>query len=161
MIINLKKTVVGKRNSLLISFLYISVICMAQAPPVNEPDYSRPALFNNLPDTVAVDEADILSLFNRSLGEQVQLKMTNTFFYQGSIKSIVIYENPRRISLVIKSSNKLGSALYISKITEINGQVLLRGRIISNTHIDAYDLAYSKVTGYRLQKINYYKLVSE
>ncbi len=161
MIINLKKTAVGKRNSLLISFLYISVISMAQVPPVNEPDYSRPALFNNLPDTVAVDEADILSLFNRSLGEQVQLKMTNTFFYQGSIKSIVIYENPRRISLVIKSSNKLGSALYISKITEINGRVLLRGRIISNTHIDAYDLAYSEVTGYRLQKINYYKLVSE
>jgi hypothetical protein len=161
MIINLKKTAVGKRNSLLISFLYISVISIAQAPPVNEPDYSRPALFNNLPDTVAVDEADILSLFNRSLGEQVQLKMTNTFFYQGSIKSIVIYENPRRISLVIKSSNKLGSALYISKITEINGRVLLRGRIISNTHIDAYDLAYSEVTGYRLQKINYYKLVSE
>lgn len=161
MIFNRKKAIISKRNNLLISFLCISAISIAQAPPVNEPDYSRPALFNNLPDTVAVNETDILSFFNRSLGEQVQLKMSNTFFYQGSIKSIVIYDNPRRISIVIKSSNKLGSALYISKITDISGRVLLRGRIISNTHIDAYDLAYSEITGYRLQKINYYKLVNE
>jgi small nuclear ribonucleoprotein (snRNP)-like protein len=156
-----KKTSISKRNNLSISFLLLSVACIAQAPPVNEPDYNRPALFGDLPDTVFMNEADMLSLFDKTLGEQVQLKLTNSFFYEGTLQSIVTYGNPYRASLVIKSSNKQGSALYITKIIEPSGTTIIRGRIIGSKNIDAYELIYIPGAGYTFRKNNYYKLVNE
>jgi hypothetical protein len=158
---DLKKTSISKRNSLSISFLLLSVACIAQTPPVNEPDYTKPALFSDFPDTLVIDEPALLSLFNKSLGDFVEIKIGGSFDYQGSVQSVMVCESPRRISLIIKSTNKPGSALYITKITDPLGQVTMRGRIISHQHIDAYDLAYIQGRGYRLQKNNYYKLVSE
>jgi hypothetical protein len=158
---NCKHSFVKKGSCLMLPLLFLSVILVAQGPVVNEPDYSRPALFADLPDTVFVAVADVESLFAKKSGEQVQLKMTGSFFYSGYIKAITVMENPQRVSLVIRSTNKLGSAFYITKITEQSGQIHFRGRIISHLHIDAYDLAYSDGSGCYLKKSSYYKLVNE
>jgi hypothetical protein len=156
-----KHTLFIKGSSLLFPFLFLSAFLAAQGPVVNEPDYSKPALFAELPDSVFITVTDIQSLFEKRPGEQVQLKMTSSFFYSGYVKTVTAMGNPQRVSLVIRSTNKQGSALYITKITGPNGQMIVRGRIISRQHIDAYDLVYSDVTGYQLRKKNYYKLINE
>lgn len=156
-----KHTFLKKGSTLLFPLVFLSAFLAAQGPVVNEPDYSKPALFAELPDTVFITGTDIQSLFEKRPGELAQLKMSSSFFYTGYVKTVTSMEGPQRVSLVIQSTNKQGSALYITKITEPNGQVIVRGRIISRQHIDAYDLVYSDVNGCLLRKRNYYKLINE
>lgn len=150
-----------KENLLLIAISLASAVTSAQTPPVNEPDYTKPALFGELPDTVRLSEADLLALFARQTGETAQIKMTGTFQFAGTVMGKTIRNNPERISLVVKSTNKQGAFLCLTKIVELTGNIIIKGRIISRAHIDCYDLVYTPGQGYELLKKNYYKLLSE
>lgn len=149
-----------KENLLLLTLTLSAAIAAGQAPPVNEPDYRKPALFSDLPDTVKLTETDLLDLFNKKTGEAVMLKMTGSFRFAGNVTGNSSRGNPERTSLVVKSTNKPGAFLCLTKIADPAGTII-RGRIISRNHIDCYDLVYTPELGYQFLKKNYYKLISE
>lgn len=150
-----------KENLLLIAISLTASMASAQNPPVNEPDYNKPALFAELPDTLRLPEAELQALFGRQPGEMAQLKMSASFQFAGTIMGKTNLPGPDRVSMVLRSTNKPGAYLCLTRITLPGGNTEFRGRIISRAHIDCYDLVYRPETGYQFLKKNYYTLVSE
>ncbi|MBS1633816.1 MAG: hypothetical protein JST10_14725, partial [Bacteroidetes bacterium] len=45
--------------------------------PLNEPDYNKPKVFQNLPDTIPVEASSLASLFSLSKGQKVAPDFSN------------------------------------------------------------------------------------
>lgn len=133
-----------------------------EKPPITEPDYNKPRLFNNLPDKIPVSLEEINNLLNTEVGHPASLKLStaiNIRFEGVVVSSANKYGNSIR-SVVIRSSNYNGASFTISKITTTEGAVSYTGRIISFKHGDVYEL--QKMDGqFVLVKRNYYDLVNE
>jgi hypothetical protein len=128
--------------------------------PVNEPDYHKPKLFNDLPETISLDIDLLQSLLDAELGKTVSIPITKTVNYQGTVISKSAGYDAATKSVVIKSTNRKGATFTFSKITEANGVVSYKGRIISFNNIDAFELAMDNGQ-YILQKKNLYDLYNE
>lgn len=128
--------------------------------PVNQPDYHKPAIFNDLPPKINVVAPDLESLFDLSVGQTVIAKITKAFPFKGTVVSTSGSSSASLRSVVIRSSTRQGAVFTFSKLTHENGTVSYRGRIISRNSIDAYDLMQENGQ-YFLQKKNYYEMVSE
>ena len=129
-------------------------------PPLNEPDYNRPRLFNNLSERVPFNVNNVSSLFNASIGAAVDLGLSETvpFIMNGEVIATTYTDKVQK--LVIRSSNYAGANMTIIKITNDDGSVTYHGRILSFKHGDFYELQKS-TAGYVLVKRDYYELVNE
>ena len=130
--------------------------------PINEPDYNKPKLFQGLPDNIPVSIDNLNSLFGIQIGRpvRVNLSTSSSFQLEGEIVSTASKYNNSIQSVVIRSTNYNGARLTISKITDENGVLIYRGRIISLQHGDSYEL--QNLNGsYTLVKRNLYDLVNE
>ena len=107
-------------------------------PPLNEPDYNRPRLFNNLPEKVPFNVNNVSSLFNVSIGAAVDLGLSETvpFIMNGEVIATTSTDKVQK--LVIRSSNYAGANMTIIRITNDDGSVTYRGRILSFKHGDVY-----------------------
>ena len=129
---------------------------------VNEPNYNKPKLFQDLPDNIPVSLDNISSLFNTQVGRSVSLNLSGdeSFMFEGDVVSAVSkYENTIQ-SVVIRSTNYNGARLTISMITDAKGSISYTGRIISMQHGDLYDLKNIN-NQLVLVKRKFYELVSE
>ncbi|HEX2627687.1 MAG TPA: hypothetical protein VHM26_01705 [Chitinophagaceae bacterium] len=133
--------------SLCILLLYHSIID-AQA--------DRPKLFQQLPDTLLIRN-DLQDLFTLAEGNSVNKTIAAGFNFQGIVSSRA--QLPYRRSIVIRSANYPGATLSISSVTEGNQQVL-RGRIISFNHEDAFEIALLNGNYYFI-KTDFARLVNE
>lgn len=136
----------------------------AQEKPalVNEPDYNKPKLFTGLPDQVQLNTEDLGNLFNAQLGRGTSLQLSddNQFRFEGEVVSSGSkYQNTLQ-SVVIRSTNFNGANLTVSRVTNADGSVVYRGRIISWAHGDLYELQ-QRDGKYLLVKRNFYDLVNE
>ncbi len=153
-----------RNAALCVSALLCSLCLVAQneKPPITEPNYNKPKLFNNLPDKIPVSSDEINRLLNTAVGQTTSLKLsttTNIEFEGEVIYSASKYGN-RISSVIIRSSNYNGASFTISKITSSVGVVSYVGRIISFGHGDLYEL--QKLDGQLvLVKRNYFELVNE
>ena len=129
-------------------------------PPLNEPDYNRPRLFNNLPEKVPFNVNNVSSLFNVSIGAAVDLGLSETvpFIMNGDVIATTSTDKVQK--LVIRSSNYAGANMTIIRITNDDGSVTYRGRIRSFKHGDFYELQKS-TEGYVLVKKSFYDLINE
>ena len=129
-------------------------------PPLNEPDYNRPRLFNNLPEKVPFNVNNVSSLFNASIGAAVDLGLSETvpFIMNGEVIATTSTDKVQK--LVIRSSNYVGANMTIIRITNDDGSVTYRGRILSFKHGDFYELQKS-TEGYVLVKKSFYDLINE
>ena len=133
-----------------------------QKIPINEPDYNKPKLFENLPDKIPVSLDNITSLFNSSVGRPVNISLAEgrQFQFEGQVVSTASkFENTLQ-SIVVRSTNYNGATLTVSRITSPEGIVTYTGRIISFQHGDLYELQ-NKDGIYTLVKRNFYDLVNE
>jgi hypothetical protein len=130
--------------------------------PVNEPDYNKPKLFTGLPDQVELNTEDLSNLFNAPLGRGTSLRLTddNQFRFEGEVVSSGSKYQNNLQSMVIRSTNFNGANLTVSRVTNADGSVVYRGRIISLAHGDLYELQ-QRDGRYLLVKRNYYDLVNE
>ncbi len=150
--------------ALCVSAMLYSLCLTAQneKPPITEPDYNKPKLFNNLPEKIPVTVDEINNLLNTAIGETISLKLSITSSIQFDGKVIYAaskYGNSIR-SVVIRSSNYNGASFTISKIISAGKVVSYAGRIMSFAHGDLYEL--QKLDGQLvLVKRNYYELVNE
>lgn len=148
--------------SVCITLSSFSAFAQAQRIPINEPDYNKPRLFQNLPDFIPVSIDRLNALLNTDQSRPVN---TNLFDnadlpFAGRVVSRVSKEGNKIQSVVVKSSNFNGATLTISKITGEDGTITYSGRLISFQHGDAYVLK-NEDGHYALIKKDFYELVNE
>ena len=147
-----------------------------QKIPLNEPDYNRPKIFQNLPDSIPVDANTLSGLFNAAKGESVAPTFANrssaaTFLLRGEIisktdnttnnlQSRNVNQVSNTSTLILKLSDYNSTNFTLSKITSPDGTIKYTGRIINFRSGDLFVL--QNVNGNLvLVKKDYYTLVNE
>jgi hypothetical protein len=130
---------------------------------VNEPNYNKPRLFDNLPEVIPVSIENLNGLVNTKTGTLISTTLSSdakTAPFEGNVVSSVSkYENKVQ-TVVIKSTNYNGATLYISKVITDDGTIKYNGRLMSFQHGDLYVLQ-QKDAGFALVKKNYYDVINE
>jgi hypothetical protein len=148
----------------LLCMLTCAIASAQDKVPLNEPDYNKPKLFNNLPDQIPVDITELKNFIsgNAETGKPAQLKSSDDKIpgFDGKVVSSASkYQNTMH-SVVIRLNNFNGATLTLSSSIQADGTVLYTGRIISFQHGDLYELQ-KKDDKYFLIKRNYYELINE
>ena len=148
--------------SVCVTLSSITAFAQQQRIPINEPDYNKPRLFQNLPDFIPVTIDRLNALLNTELSRPVNTNLSEKaeLPFAGQVVSRVSKEGNKIQSVVVKSSNFNGATLTILKITAEDGTVTYSGRLISFQHGDAYVLK-NEDGHYSLVKKDFYELVNE
>lgn len=129
-----------------IALCVLTMVCIlqtsAQAPRllVNEPDYNKPRLFNDLPERVAVDTQILDNLLALPEGSSVIIPLGKNFKYLGTVVSKSDPQDASVSSTVIRCSNRLGAAFTLSKIINPDQSFTYIGNIMSMKHGDSFEL---------------------
>lgn len=157
-----------KNRSVILYLLGLLVSFQAAAqnePPVNEPDYNRPRLFDRMPDTIQLNLEPVSRAFTQQAGEAIDFNLSSDaqhpFRFQGSLLSRTSKYNNTLETVVLKSSNFSFASFSLSRLQQPDGSSELKGRIISLKHGDLYELVKTATGQYLLVKRNYYDLVNE
>jgi hypothetical protein len=140
----------------------LSYLCSAaqEKIPINEPDYNKPKLFADLPQKMTIKVSDLESLFDLSVGTSVTARFATNFVLHGTIVSASGESESTVRSVVIKSTNRQGAVFTFTKITNTDGSLSYRGRILSKDNSDAYEIV-KEDDQYVLLKKDYHELISE
>ncbi len=138
-------------------------VAQTQQIPLNEPDYNKPRLFDNLPAEIPISIDNINNLINARAGVAINTTLSAdgvTAPFVGQVVSSISKYDDKLKSVVIKSTNYNGSTLYISKVMKEDGSIRYNGRLMSFQHGDVYVLQ-QKAAGFVLVKKNFYDVVNE
>ena len=127
---------------------------------INQPDYNKPKLFEDLPQKMNVTIPDMESLLTLSVGAPVTAKLSKSFYIKGTIVSKSGDSASAVRSVVIKSTNRQGAVLTFTRIKDTDGSFVYRGRIMSRDNSDAYEIVKEN-DQYVLEKKSYYEMVRE
>ena len=156
------------KNLLILSVCLTTILFSAtinaqqQNIPVNEPNYNKPRLFDNLPARIPFNVESFESIFSLAKGTNVNFNLSDNaqFQFAGEVISHDFKYDNKIESVIIKSSNYQGANFTFSKSTDINNKTTYTGRILSLHHGDLYVLKSEK-DGFVLIKKNFYDLVNE
>lgn len=129
-------------------------------PPVNEPDYNKPKLFADLPDRISFDISTIDNLMNLRVGSATRILPTTDLLFVGNVISTYSPQNGSVKTIVIKLTNRPGATFTLTKITNKDGSIIYKGRIISRSNGDAFEITKER-DQYFLIKKNLYDLMNE
>ena len=130
---------------------------------VNEPNYNKPRLFDNLPPVIPVSIDNLNGLVNSKAGSIINTSFAadaKTASFEGHVVSVVSKYEDKLQTVVIKSTNYNGATLYISRVITEDGTIKYNGRLVSFQHGDLYVLQ-PKDGGFELVKKNYYDVINE
>ena len=142
------------------ALLTICLQSQAQKIPLNEPDYNKAKLFNDLPGKMNLKVSEMETLFSFSPGSSIRIQATENFLFEGVIISRSDAGDTSVRTVVIRSTNRPGASFTFTRITNADGSIAYRGRIISRNNGDAFEIIQEKGL-YVLQKKNLYDLISE
>ena len=125
-----------------------------------EPNHKRPKLFQDIPDRVPVTASALLPLLNLRSGQPASVSLSDKFIFKGTIISTASKYNNTIKSIVLKSTDRAGANLTISQITNPDGSISYRGRIVSFQHGDCFELKTEKGQ-YILVKRNFEDMVND
>lgn len=153
------------RTSLLFAGLYFCAITASaqnEKLPINEPDYSKPRLFDGLPSRIQVSTEELQSLINAPAGYNTSQKSAGPYElpFEGDVVSVASKYDNQIQSTVLRSTNFNGASFTVSRIQKDDGTVEYKGRVISFKHADLFELM-KEGDQYVLVKKNYYELVNE
>ena len=146
-------------------FSCITILTQAQEKPIpiNEPNYNKPKLFQNLPERIPVDVSTLESLISSDLNRVASINIAGVLF-EGSIASKTAPSvndiNQSNTTVIIKLTNYPGANFTINQIINADGSTNYTGRIISFQHGDLFELQNQK-GNWVLVKKNYYDLINE
>jgi hypothetical protein len=149
----------GFITSILICFL-IGGNAQQFTPPVNQPNYNRPKLFSDLPDTILFPASLLSVIINLKEGQNTNINISAKFPFPGTVTSITDKYNSTIKSVIIKSTNRPGAGFTLSQTTEPEGMVSYNGRILSFQSGDGFELQYNDGK-YYLIKRNFYDMVND
>jgi len=130
--------------------------------PINEPDYNRPAQFDQLPARIAVTTAELDQVIHFQAGKKATISFASksSLQFEGQVVSVADHAEQKFQSVVFRSTNFPGASFTIAKRVDEEGVITYTGRIISFQHADLFEL--KKENGnYFLVKRNFYDLVNE
>jgi hypothetical protein len=130
----------------------------AKSLPLNEPNYNRPKLFVDLPDSLSFNPSDFSNLFEAKAGERVNIPIATGAGFSGQV--ISKSEKPKSTSIVIGLINRPGARLIFTKVTDENNLIKYLGRIISLKHGDSYEIVEEN-NKYYFKKKGIYDLMNE
>lgn len=128
--------------------------------PISQYDYNKPKLFKDLPNKINVSLKNIDNVFDLEVGKSINLPFALNFQFAGTIVSKAEDPSINVKSIVIKSTNKVGATLALSRIINDDNSITYRGRIMSFNHGDAYEFV-SENGSYALVKKGLYDLYEE
>ena len=135
-------------------------VCMLQVAaqqdtkklPISQYDYNKPKLFKDLPDRINVPLKDFDNVFDFEVGKSVDLPFASNFQFSGTVVSKAEDVASNVKSIVIKSTNKVGATLALSRMINPDNTITYRGRIMSFKHGDAYEIANENGSYYLVKK---------
>ena len=135
-------------------------VCMLQVAaqqdtkklPISQYDYNKPKLFKDLPDRINVPLKDFDNVFDFEVGKSVDLPFASNFQFTGTVVSKAEDVASNVKSIVIKSTNKIGATLALSRMINPDNTITYRGRIMSFKHGDAYEIANENGSYYLVKK---------
>lgn len=135
-------------------------VCMLQVAaqqdtkklPISQYDYNKPKLFKDLPDRINVPLKNFDNVFDLEVGKSVDLPFASNFQFTGTVVSKAEDVASNVKSIVIKSTNKIGATLALSRMINPDNTITYRGRIMSFKHGDAYEIANENGSYYLVKK---------
>jgi hypothetical protein len=146
-------------NGLMCLFLSCCFITTSGQPPINEPDFKKPALFKDVPEKVNVKVHDLENLFDLALGQTINIPLHGQATLNGHIISKSDVTDLRVQSVVIKLTNRKGANFTFTRIANGDGYDYI-GRIMSREHIDVLELVLEDGQ-YIFRKTGLYELLAE
>jgi hypothetical protein len=128
--------------------------------PLAEPDYNKPTLFDDLPTKFPVDVKLLESLLDLPEGQTLSVPLAKGVRFQGTVISKSDPYDPNVKSIVIKSTNRIGSAFIFKRLRNEDGSFSYQGRILSKKHSDAFEIQLEEGQ-YVLTKTQLLDLISE
>jgi hypothetical protein len=128
--------------------------------PLNEPDYNKPKLFQDLPDRIDITPENLQYLFQLTVGQSVSIPFAANFNFTGQVVSTSDAGKQNAKTVVIKSTNRIGASLTFTKVFITDGSVKYIGRIISLQNIDTYEIVFDN-NQYYFKKKGLYDMVNE
>jgi hypothetical protein len=135
-------------------------VCMLQVAaqqdtkklPISQYDFNKPKLFKDLPDRINVPLKNFDNVFDFEVGKSVDLPFASNFQFSGTVVSKAEDVASNVKSIVIKSTNKVGATLALSRMINPDNTITYRGRIMSFKHGDAYEIANENGSYYLVKK---------
>jgi hypothetical protein len=144
--------------------IFLSLNCLPSGAQekisINEPNYNKPKLFEDLPQKINVKISDMESLFDVPAGTSVIAKLTPNFNLKGTVMSKSGTAESSVRSVVVKAINRQGAVLTLTKITTANRTVIYKGRVLSKDNSDALELVKEN-DQYIFQKKHYNEIIAE
>ena len=131
-----------------------------QKIPINEPDYNKAKLFQDLPERININPGSFDHLFQLKLGQSASIPLTASFSFEGLVVSTSLADDPNVKSVVIKSTNRMGARLTFTKVINADASISYIGRIISLQHGDTFEMINDKGQ-YYFKKKGLYDVVNE
>lgn len=128
--------------------------------PLAEPDHNKPKLFDDLPSKFPVDVKVLEALLELPEGQSLSLMLTKGVHFQGKVVSKSDSYDPNVKSIVVKSTNRLGSAFTFTRLRNEDGSFSYQGRMLSHKHSDAFEIQFENGQ-YVFSKTQLYDLISE
>ena len=131
---------------------------------INEPNYNKPRVFNNLPEVIPVSIDKLNDLVNSKTGTSISTTFSTdakTAPFEGQVVSAVSKYDDKLQMVFIKSSDYNGATLYISKVTTDDGVIKYNGRLMSNFQQGDLYVLQQKDGGFALVKKNFYDVINE
>lgn len=148
----------------------LSALCsfsQNQKIPLNEPDYNKPKLFQNLPDSIVIDVSTLDNICNAQKGQNISIGFSDrSSFFASQFRTDVIskssgvFNNRNPKTVILNLPDYAGANFTVSKIVKPDGTTAYTGRIINFKSGDLFELE-NKNGQYILVKKNYYELVNE
>jgi hypothetical protein len=133
----------------------------AQEPPIlKAPDYNKTKRFTDLPEKQFLRLNELESLLSLSVGARVSVPVSKQFILQGTVVSVSPPADKSVKSVVIKSTNRPGTAFTFTRITENDGRFSYTGRMIGRDTGDALEIT-KEGDAYVLRKKAVYEIVNE
>ena len=146
-------------GSLLLICSLITLISLSQAIPINEPDYNKAKLFQDLPDRLSLQVTSLQDLLNLRVGQTANFQLSENAAFEGTVVSSTIKYDVIQ-SIVIRLTNRSGASFSFSKITQPDDSIKYIGRIMSPQHSDGFELSLENGK-YFLVKKNFYDMINE
>ena len=145
---------------ILLSLCYLPSSAQSNQPPINEPDYNKPKLFADLPGKISVNVEQVENALTLKVGASSRVLPTIDLLFVGDVVSAFKTPDGSSQTTVIKLINRPGATFTLSKIFNKDGTVTYKGRIISRSNGDAFELIKEN-DQYFLIKKNLYDLMNE
>ena len=150
------------KTSLLAIILIISLLqATAQStPPLNQPNYNKTKIFNDLPEKFKVNLNNLENLFNLPVGTAINTTAAPSFPLIGIIMSKSNPTDQQVKSVVIKTSTRQNAIFTFTRLTAIDGSVKYIGRMMGQQAGDALQII-REGDHYVFRKQGFYELLNE